>query len=70
MGYWGGDALGAIAGKALFGSDDSLKRMPYAGPLMMRDAGKNIPPVLGDIAKSFKASPAPLMLKAPRQLNP
>ncbi|AZC23238.1 phage tail tape measure protein [Pseudomonas sessilinigenes] len=70
LGYWGGDALGAKAGKALFGSDDSLKRMPYAGPLMMRDAGKNIPPVLGDIAKSFKASPAPLMLKVPEAAKP
>ncbi|MCU7647115.1 phage tail tape measure protein [Pseudomonas piscis] len=70
LGYWGGDALGAKAGKALFGGDDSLKRLPDAGPLMMRDAGKNIPPVLGDIAKSFKAGPAPLMLKAPESVKP
>lgn len=70
LGYWGGDALGAKAGKALFGSDDSLKRMPDAGPLMMRDAGKNIPPVLGDIAKSFKAGQAPLMLKTPESTKP
>ncbi|MFS1287470.1 phage tail tape measure protein [Pseudomonas piscis] len=70
LGYWGGDALGAKAGKALFGSDDSLKRLPDAGPLMMRDAGKNIPPVLGDIARSFKAGPAPLMLKAPESAKP
>ncbi|MCO7608614.1 phage tail tape measure protein [Pseudomonas chlororaphis] len=70
LGYWGGDALGAKAGKALFGSGDSLKRLPDAGPLMMRDAGKNIPPVLGDIARSFKAGPAPLMLKAPESAKP
>lgn len=70
LGYWGGDALGAKAGKALFGSDDSLKRLPDAGPLMMRDAGKNIPPVLGDIAKSFKAGQAPLMLKTPESTKP
>lgn len=70
LGYWGGDALGAKAGKALFGGDDSLKRIPDAGPLMMRDAGKNIPPVLGDIARSFKAGPAPLMLKAPESAKP
>ncbi|WP_085599551.1 MULTISPECIES: phage tail tape measure protein [unclassified Pseudomonas] len=70
LGYWGGDALGAKAGKALFGGDDSLKRLPDAGPLMMRDAGKNIPPVLGDIARSFKTGPAPLMLKAPESAKP
>ncbi|KTC38021.1 phage tail protein [Pseudomonas sp. ABAC61] len=70
LGYWGGDVLGAKAGKALFGSDDSLKRLPDAGPLMMRDAGKNVPPVLGDIAKSFKTGPAPLMLKAPESAKP
>ncbi|MGZ0703323.1 phage tail tape measure protein [Pseudomonas piscis] len=70
LGYWGGDALGAKAGKALFGSDDSLKRLLDAGPLMMRDAGKNIPPVLGDIVRSFKAGPAPLMLKTTETAKP
>lgn len=65
LGYWGGDALGSYAGKAMFGSDDSLKRMPAAGPLMMRNAGQNIPPVMGDIAKSFqKGQTPPLMGQA------
>ncbi|MDT9642564.1 phage tail tape measure protein [Pseudomonas sp. JV245A] len=59
VGYFGGDALGSYAGKAMFGSDDSLKRMPAAGPLMMVNAGKDIPPVLGDIAKSFKTGQTP-----------
>lgn len=59
LGYFGGDALGSYAGKAMFGSDDSLKRMPAAGPLMMANAGKDIPPVLGDIAKSFKTGQTP-----------
>lgn len=62
VGYLGGDALGSYAGKAMFGSDDSLKRMPAAGPLMMVNAGKDIPPVLGDIAKSFKTGQTPLMM--------
>ena len=37
--------------------------MPTAGPLMMTNAGKDIPPVLGNIAQSF-APPvtAPLMM--------
>ncbi|RBJ82154.1 phage tail protein [Pseudomonas sp. MWU12-2534b] len=61
-GYFGGDALGSYAGKAMFGSDDSLKRMPAAGPLMMVNAGKDIPPVLGDIAKSFKTGQTPPMM--------
>ncbi len=59
VGYFGGDALGSYAGKAMFGSDDSLKRMPAAGPLMLANAGKDIPPVLGDIAKSFKTGQTP-----------
>lgn len=59
VGYFGGDALGSYAGKAMFGSDDSLKRMPAAGPLMMVNAGKDIPPVLGDLAKSFKTGQTP-----------
>ncbi|PYY88562.1 hypothetical protein DNK59_07565 [Pseudomonas sp. TKO26] len=62
VGYLGGDALGSYAGKAMFGSDDSLKRMPAAGPLMMVNAGKDIPPVLGDIAKSFKTGQTPPMM--------
>ncbi|MDP9533992.1 phage tail tape measure protein [Pseudomonas protegens] len=61
-GYFGGDALGSYAGKAMFGSDDLLKRMPAAGPLMMVNAGKDIPPVLGDIAKSFKTGQTPPMM--------
>lgn len=52
-------------GKAMFGSDDGLKSMPIAGPLMMSDAGKDIPPVLEDIANSFKAPPVSLMLLDP-----
>ena len=67
LGSTGGQALGGYAGKAMFGSDPATKVMPAAGPLMMADAGKNIPPVLGDIAASFKAPPkvappGPLML--------
>ena len=59
VGYLGGDALGSFAGKSMFGSDESLKRMPAAGPLMLANAGKDIPPVLGDIAKSFKTGQTP-----------
>lgn len=62
LGYWGGDALGSFAGKSLFGTDESLKTMPIAGPLMMANAGKNIPPVLGDIAKSFKTGQTPPLM--------
>lgn len=62
IGYWGGDALGSFAGKSLFGTDESLKTMPIAGPLMMANAGKNIPPVLGDIAKSFKTGQTPPLM--------
>ncbi len=55
--------------KKLFGSDDSLKQMPAAGPLMMRNAGQNIPPVMGDIAKSFQSGQTPpLMGQAARSL--
>jgi TP901 family phage tail tape measure protein len=62
LGYMGGDALGGVMGKKLFGADESLKKVPDAGPLMMADAGKNLPPVMGDIAKSFepKSAPGPL----------
>lgn len=56
IGSYGGDALGGYMGKAMFGGDDSLKSMPAAGPLMMANAGQDIPPVLGDIARSFAAS--------------
>lgn len=68
LGSLGGDALGGAIGKSMFGSDESKKVMPVAGPLMMKDAGKDIPPVLGDIAKSF-APPrtGPLMLANPSQ---
>jgi len=62
LGYMGGDAAGGFLGKKLFGTDESLKRVPDAGPLMMANAGKNLPPVMGDIAKSFepKAAAGPL----------
>ncbi|MHB2246446.1 phage tail tape measure protein [Pseudomonas fitomaticsae] len=62
LGYMGGDAAGGFLGKKLFGTDESLKRVPDAGPLMMVNAGKNLPPVMGDIAKSFepKAASGPL----------
>lgn len=53
LGSLGGDALGAYLGKAVFGGDEGLKRMPDAGPLMMANAGHHIPPVMGDIAASF-----------------
>ncbi len=68
LGSMGGDALGGAVGKSLFGTDESKKIMPVAGPLMMKDAGKDIPPVLGDIAKSFASSrTGPLMLANPGQ---
>ncbi|MDT9633169.1 phage tail tape measure protein [Pseudomonas sp. JV449] len=68
LGSLGGDALGGAIGKSMFGSDESKKVMPVAGPLMMKDAGKDIPPVLGDIAKSFAPSrTGPLMLANPGQ---
>lgn len=66
LGYMGGDALGGVVGKSMFGTDDELKRMSAAGPLMMTNAGKDIPPVLGNIAQSF-APPVtgPLMMANP-----
>lgn len=68
LGSLGGDALGGAIGKSMFGSDESKKVMPVAGPLMMKDAGKDIPPVLGDIAKSFAPSrTGSLMLTNPGQ---
>ncbi|MFS1288535.1 phage tail tape measure protein [Pseudomonas piscis] len=71
LGYWGGDALGGRLGKSMFGGDDSLKSMPAAGPLMMRDAGKNIPPVMDDIANSFKSGQTPpLMGQVVRSMPP
>ncbi|CRL47753.1 hypothetical protein [Pseudomonas sp. URMO17WK12:I11] len=66
LGSQGGDALGGALGKAAFGTPDELKRMPAAGPLMMTQAGKDIPPVLGGIAQSFAPSTTgPLMLANP-----
>lgn len=65
LGSMGGDALGGYLGKAVFGGDDGLKKMPDAGPLMMANAGKDIPPVMADIAASFapKANSAgPLLM--------
>jgi TP901 family phage tail tape measure protein len=66
LGSLGGDAAGGFLGKKMFGGDESLKQMPVAGPLMMADAGKSIPPVLDDVAQSFKTpAPAPLLLARP-----
>jgi TP901 family phage tail tape measure protein len=66
LGNMGGDVLGGYLGKAAFGTPDALKRMPAAGPLMMANAGKDIPPVLGGIARSFAPSTTgPLMLAHP-----
>jgi TP901 family phage tail tape measure protein len=69
LGNMGGDALGGYVGKSLFGADDAQKTMPIAGPLMMANAGQDIPPVLGDIRASFQPGAttpaAPLMLAAP-----
>ncbi|MGE8190033.1 phage tail tape measure protein [Pseudomonas sp. NPDC086278] len=66
LGSMGGDALGSVVGKSMFGTPDDLKRMPAAGPLMMANAGKDIPPVLGGIAQSFAPSTTgPLMLANP-----
>ncbi|WP_404938400.1 phage tail tape measure protein [Pseudomonas atacamensis] len=65
LGSQGGDALGGFVGKSLFGSDDAQKKMPDAGPLMMTNAGKDIAPVMGDIAKSFAKPSTPLMMAAP-----
>ncbi|QIH06539.1 MULTISPECIES: phage tail tape measure protein [unclassified Pseudomonas] len=59
---WAGTEAGGYLGKKLFGGDDSLKSMPAAGPLMMRDAGKNIPPVMDDIANSFKSGQTPPLM--------
>lgn len=62
LGYLGGDAAGGFLGKKLFGAEESLKRVPDAGPLMMANAGQNLPPVMGDIARSFvpKSATGPL----------
>ncbi|MDM8191160.1 phage tail tape measure protein [Pseudomonas koreensis] len=65
LGNMGGDSLGGFVGKSLFGSDDAAKKMPDAGPLMMANAGKDIAPVMGDIAKSFAKPATPLMMAAP-----
>jgi len=53
LGYMGGDALGGSLGKSLFGADESLKKVPDAGPLMMVNAGQNLPPVMGGVVRSF-----------------
>ena len=66
LGSLGGDAAGGYLGKKMFGADESLKQMPVAGPLMMADAGKSIPPVIDGIAQSFK-TPAPSPLLPGRQ---
>lgn len=60
LGYMGGDALGGSLGKSLFGTDESLKTLPAAGPLMMANAGQNLPPVMGNIARSFAPAVGPL----------
>jgi len=68
LGSRGGDALGGYLGKSAFGTPDALKRLPDAGPLMMANAGKDIPPVLGGISRSFAPSTTgPLMLTHPGQ---
>jgi TP901 family phage tail tape measure protein len=76
LGNMGGDALGGYLGKSMFGTDEGLKSMPAAGPLMMVNAGKNVPPVMGDIAKSFDTAPkafepppAPPVSYDPRDLD-
>lgn len=75
LGNMGGDAMGGYLGKSMFGGDEPSKALPVAGPLMLRDAGKDIPPVLGDIAQSFKnppkvGTPAPLMMALPSAVAP
>jgi TP901 family phage tail tape measure protein len=67
LGGMGGDLLGGILGRSMFGADESLKRLPDAGPLMMANAGKTMPPVLGGVTQSFAkpASAAPAMLANP-----
>jgi len=65
LGNMGGDSLGGFVGKSLFGADDAAKKMPDAGPLMMANAGQDIAPVMGDIAKSFAKPATPLMMAAP-----
>lgn len=60
LGYMGGDALGGSLGKSLFGTDESLRTLPAAGPLMMANAGQNLPPVMGNIARSFAPVVGPL----------
>ncbi|MGF6316501.1 phage tail tape measure protein [Pseudomonas frederiksbergensis] len=62
LGYMGGDALGGSLGKSMFGTGDSQKTLPAAGPLMMANAGQNLPPVMGNIARSF----APTAATGPR----
>jgi len=65
LGSLGGDALGGYLGKSFFGGDDGLKKMPDAGPLMMTNAGKDIPPVMGCIATSFAPKgTGPLLMPA------
>ena len=71
IGSYGGDALGGYVGKSMFGADESLKKIPDAGPLMMANAGKDMAPKLGDTslgatAKAFApATTGPLMLTNP-----
>jgi len=66
LGYMGGDALGGSLGKSMFGADESLKKVPDTGPLMMANAGQNLPPVMGNIARSFApATVIPLVQSTP-----
>jgi hypothetical protein len=71
IGSYGGDALGGYVGKSMFGTEDALKKIPDAGPLMMANAGKDMAPKLGDTslgatAKAFApATTGPLMLTNP-----
>ncbi|MHA3737880.1 phage tail tape measure protein [Pseudomonas sp. Eth.TT006] len=71
LGSQGGDLLGGYMGKKMFGTDESLKKVPDAGPLMMANAGKDMAPKLGSTslgatAKAFApAATGPLMLTNP-----
>lgn len=69
LGAYGGDVAGGYLGKKLFGGDDSLKRMPTSGPLMMKDPVRSAPPVWSNIAQSFEPPAIPLML-APSPVLP
>ncbi|WP_397452536.1 phage tail tape measure protein [Pseudomonas sp. NA-150] len=63
IGAWGGGAAGGSLGKAMFGNG-GLDRMPAQGPLMLPNAGSQLGPRLGDVARSFEkpaAAPGALL---------